>query len=166
MARASVDDPIKVFRFKVYVEDFVRAGFSELSGVDRTVEVVNYREGGMNDTVQKSPGLTTFPDITLRRGQIFGNSGGTGDFYVWMSQVFTLSGNGNAGVFRKTIEIVQVNHANAEVARWRIVNAFPVGYKPFSDLNGQTNENSVEELRIAHEGWELITRLPGVGGAI
>lgn len=157
MARASVDDPIKVFRFKVQVDGFIRAGFSELSGVDRTVEVVNYREGGMNDTVQKSPGLTTFPDITLRRGQIFGNVGGNNDFYNWMAQVFILGTNGNAAVFRKNLEIVQVNHANAEVRRWRIVEAFPVGYKPFSDLNGQTNENSVEELRIAHEGWELIT---------
>lgn len=155
MARAAIQDPIKVFRFTVSVDGFIRAGFAELTGIDRTTEVVNYREGGDNTTVLKSAGLTTFPDITLRRGQIL-NGNGENDFYQWATTVFNVATNGGAANYRKTLEITQVSHTGFPVRRWRIVEAFVVGYKPFSDLNGQTNENSMEELRLAHEGWELV----------
>lgn len=157
MARAAVEDPIKVFRFRLAIDGFQRAAFAEVTGIDRTTEVVNYREGGDNTTVKKSAGLTTFPDITLRRGQIInGTPGGTEDFYRWASQVFDVTTNGNALNYRKDIDILQLDHVGGFVRRWRIREAFVVGFKPFSDLNGQTNENSMEELRLAHEGWELL----------
>ena len=93
--------------------------------------------------------------MTLRRGQIMAGSG-EDDFYQWATQVFEVGANGGQAVYRKNIEITQVSHTGVTVRRWRLVEAFVVGYKPFSDLNGQTNENSMEELRIAHEGFELI----------
>jgi phage tail-like protein len=157
MARAAVEDPIKVFRFRLAIDGFQRLAFAEVAGIDRSTEVVNYREGGDNTTVKKSAGLTTFPDITLRRGQIInGTPGGAQDFYDWAKQVFDVTTNGNAANYRKDIDIIQLDHAGAPVRKWRVREAFVVGFKPFSDMNGQTNENSMEELRIAHEGWEAV----------
>lgn len=155
MARASIEDPLKVFRYAVVVDGFVRAGFSECMGLDRTTEVAKYREGGFNETVQKSAGLTDFPDITLKRGQIIGSSrGGDADFLNWATQVFDVAAAGNAENYRKDLDIQQFNAQNVLARVWTVYNCFPVGFKPMGDLKGDGNDNSVEELKIANEGWE------------
>lgn len=153
-ARASTNDPIKVFRFRVEIDGMIRAGFSECSGLSRTTAVAEYREGGMNDTVQKSAGLTTFGDLTLKRGQILGGDlGGEDDFKDWCQQVFDVSVSGNAANYRRTFDVVQFNSLNQEVRRWTIFNAWPTGYKATGDLNASSSDNSIEELTIAYEGF-------------
>ena len=157
MARASVEDPLKVFRFRVIVDGFIRAGFSEVSGFDRTTEEAKYREGGFNETVQKSAGLTDFPDITMRRGQIVGSSrGGDDDFINWASQVFDVASAGNATNYRKDLDIEQYSSTNVRARVWRVYNCWPKGFKPASDFKADGNDNSVEELKVANEGWEKV----------
>jgi phage tail-like protein len=159
MARASTEDPLKIFRFRVEVDDIVRAGFTEVTGLEKTVDTAEYREGGMNETPQKSAGLSKFSDITLKRGQIIGSSrGGDDDFIRWMNQVSRVAVMGNSENYRRDLDIVQYNSLNQEVVRWRVSNAFPNRHKPFGDLNGNGSDNSVEELVLAHEGFELVAR--------
>ena len=155
MARASIEDPIKVFRFRVVVDGFVRAGFTEVTGFERDTEEAKYREGGFNETVQKSAGLTSFGDITLRRGQIIGSSrGGDDDFLIWASDVFDVASAGNAANYRKDLDIEQYSAQNLRVRIWRTYNCFPKKFKPFTDLKGDGSDNSVEEMVLANEGWE------------
>lgn len=157
MARASVEDPLKVFRFRVIVDGFVRAGFSEVAGFDRTTEEAKYREGGFNETVQKSAGLTEFPDITMRRGQIVGSSrGGDDDFINWAASVFDVASAGNATNYRKDLDIEQYSATNVRARVWRVYNCWPRGFKPTSDMKADGNDNSIEELKVANEGWEKI----------
>lgn len=156
--RASAEDPLKVFRFRVECDGFTRAGFSEVTGLTRTTAVAEYREGGFNETPQKSAGLSTFGDITLRRGQIIGSSrGGDDDFLDWAKQVHNVSAGGNAENYRRSLDIVQFNSQNKEIRRWRIANAWPSGFRATSDLNATSSDNSIEELTIAHEGFEPVT---------
>jgi phage tail-like protein len=157
MARAALEDPLKVFRFRVVVDGFVRAGFTELNGIDRNTEEVKYREGGFNETSQKSAGLTEFPDITLKRGQIVGSSRGGDDDYVdWAQLVFDVASAGNDNNYRKDLDIEQYNALNVRARVWRVYNTWPKGYKPMSDGKAEGNENSFEELRLSNEGWEKV----------
>lgn len=157
MARASVEDPIKVFRYQIEIDEFVRAGFSEMSALVKETDVVEYREGGQNETPQKSAGLTKFPDLTFKRGQIFGSlRGGDNDFYNWAQDVHDVAAGGNAANYRRDIEVVQYNSSNIEVRRWRLSQCWPRSFKASSDLVGLTSENSIEELIITYEGFELI----------
>lgn len=155
MARAAIEDPIKNFRFRLIVNGFVRAGFSEVSGLERDTDVAEYREGGFNETPQKSAGLTKYADITMKRGLIIGSSrGGEDDFIEWASQVHQLSTNGNATNYRKDLSIVQYDATNQPVRKWAVRNAFPKRFKAMSDMNATNNDNSIEELTLVHEGFE------------
>lgn len=157
MGRASTEDPIKVFRFRVEIDGVVRAGFTECTGLERTTDIAEYREGGMNETPQKSAGLSKFSDIVLKRGQMLGSErGGDNDFVAWASDVHSVSTMGNSANYRRSLSIVQFNSLNLEVKRWTIYNAWPSRYKPFSDLNGTSSDNSIEELTLAHEGFDLV----------
>lgn len=157
MARATVEDPIKVHRFRLVIDGFVRAGFSEVTGLKSETEVAKYREGGFNTTEQKSAALTNFPDITLKRGQIIGSTrGGDDDFIDWVKQVFDVAGAGTAANYRKDLDIEQYNSMNQKVRVWRVYNAWPKNHDAFSDLKGEGNDNSMEALVLVHEGYEKI----------
>jgi len=155
MARAAIEDPLKVFRYRIEIDDVSRAGFTEVTGLSRDTDVTEYREGGMNETPQKSAGLSKFPDITLKRGQIVGSTrGGDDDLINWVNQVHSVSTGGNAAQYRRDFDVVQYNALNQEVRRWRVNNAFPKTFKPMSDMNGTSSENSYEEIVVAYEGFE------------
>ena len=49
------------------VEEQIRSGIFRVSGLNRTTAVVEHRDGGDANLVQKSLGTTTFAPITLER---------------------------------------------------------------------------------------------------
>jgi len=156
MSRAVIEDPIKVFRFAVEESGFKRAGFQKVAGLEATVEVAEYREGGDNETVKKSAGLTTYGNITLSRGQVIGGAeGGDDDLLDWFKAVHDVTTRGNATNYRRDLDIVQYDASYEEIRRWRVYEAWPVRFKPFADLDAQGNDNSIEESELAHEGFEL-----------
>lgn len=110
----------------------------------------------MNETPQKSAGLTKFNDITLKRGQIIGSSrGGADDLLDWYQLVKQANQTqGNAPNYRKDLTIKQYDATNTLVKAWIVRDAWPKRYKPFSDLNATSNDNSIEELLLAHEGFD------------
>jgi len=157
MGRTYQEDPLKVWNFVVEVDGFARAGFTECLGMERTTEVATYREGGQNSTEQKSAGQTTYANITLKRGQIISTLPGEDDFYDWASDVHSVTGNGVAAQYRRDFDIVQFDAAGVEVKRWNVVNAFPMRFKPMGDGNAMEKQgNSIEELELAHEGFDKV----------
>lgn len=150
--RSIQEDPIKTYRFRVEVDGFVRAGFSNCSGLSKEFALVEYREGGMNETPQKSTGLATFPDVTLTRGQIV-NTLGEDDMFDWEAEQFDLGVLGHPGEYRRTMDIVQYDNTGSEVRRWRCINCGIRSMKPMGDLAGQANENSMESMVVFHEGF-------------
>jgi phage tail-like protein len=157
MARASIEDPIKVFRFRVVIDGFVRFGFTDVTGLNKETEEAKYREGTMPTTPQKSSGLTNFGDITLKRGQIIGSSqGGDTDMIDWSDSVANLAASTGNNNYRKDLEIEQYNALNVKVRVWRVTQAWPKNFKPMSDLSGTSSDNSMEELILANEGFERV----------
>ncbi len=63
-------DPYKNFKFRLKLDGKYVAGVSKVSGLKRTTEVVEHREGGDPSSSRKSPGLTEFAPIVLERGLI------------------------------------------------------------------------------------------------
>src|SRR6266542_3217177 len=58
-------DPYKNFKFRIKWDGRYVAGISRISGLRRTTEVIQHREGGDPSSRRKSPGLTEFAPITL-----------------------------------------------------------------------------------------------------
>src|SRR5256886_9347007 len=72
MAEFSVNptrfDPYKNFKFRIRWDGRYVAGISKISGLRRTTEVIQHREGGDPSSSRKSPGRTEYESITLERG--------------------------------------------------------------------------------------------------
>ena len=157
--RTDSEDPMKVFRYHVEIQQFARFGFTSVTGVSADVDVVEFREGGSNTTPLKSPGITKFPDVTLVRGQIFAAAFGSNDVLNWFRQVFDVSAKWQASSrnFRRSVDIVQFDKEAVERYRWRLKQAWPRSIRPLSDLDALKSDNSLEQMVIVHEGFQLVS---------
>ncbi len=120
-------------------------GFSEVSGLEMTTEVVEYRNGASpNYTITKLPGKHNYNNITLKRGTFQGDN----EFFDWWKETKILGGGDN---LRRDLVIKLLNAQHEPVVVWSVRNAFPVHLK-FSDLKADTSDFAIESLEIAHEG--------------
>jgi phage tail-like protein len=123
-----------------------RIGFTEATGLDKQIEIIEYREGNSpNYNKVKMPGLHKYSNITLKRGTMDGDK----DFYLWINTV-----NLNK-VERRDITISLLNESHTPVISWKIINAFPVKVQA-SDLKADGNEVAIETLELAHEGFDVL----------
>jgi phage tail-like protein len=130
----------RAFQFLVEIDGIIGARFQEAGGVDVTVEVIEYREGGDRTFVRKLPGMTKHGNLTLKRGF-------TSDQALWDWFKATLDGNEK---IRRNLSIVQLDMVGTEVMRWNLFNAFPVKYTAQA-FNAKTNELAIESVEIAYE---------------
>jgi phage tail-like protein len=156
-------DPLRNFKFVVTIQPpsgaAISMGFMSISGLNITVDVIAYREGGYNTTTQKMPGQADFSPITLSRGVAVGN---TQDI-AWMSQLFTvMQGSGNTAPgtdFRRTVDIQILDHpvttSSVPVKAWfKVYNAWPTSIA-WSDLDAGANQLFISQLVLAHEGFDF-----------
>lgn len=157
MARAALEDPLKVFMFNAVIDGFVRFNFSEITGIKKTTDVAEIREGGWNATPRKSAGITKYENITFKRGQVAsGAGGGDDDFILWLNQVHSTTRYGTAANYRRDGQINQFAATGAPGHAWDFIEAWPTVDTPFSDLNGLTSDNSFESLELTHEGYHQL----------
>jgi phage tail-like protein len=151
-------DPFPAFNFYVALIDasdvtsmlvsgltgFLLGGFSECTGLDSTLEVEEYREGGVNDRVHRFPSRFTFGNITLKRGVGFGE-----DLWLWHQEF--LAGRGS----RRNGLIVLGNELRAPIKMWSFARGIPVKWTG-PNLNATSAALAIETLEIAHERLELV----------
>ena len=133
-------DPYRKFRFRVEVEGIQQAGFSEASGFDASLDIVEYREGTDIITPRKLPGLAKYGNISLKWGVT-----DSMDMYTWIEDC--ISGT----VERKTLTIIAVDEEGGDVATWQVIEAWPTKYTA-PDFNATASEVAIEVLELAHEG--------------
>ena len=132
-------DPFGSFHFVVEIDGTTITGFTEVSGLEAEVEVVEYREGA-DPSPRKVAGLQKYSNITLKRGV-------TGDLSLWNWMQSILSGKPD----RRNMSIILLNESRNPVARWNVVRAWPAKYQVPS-LSASANELGMESLELTHEG--------------
>lgn len=155
-------DPLRNFKFIVNINPpsgrTLSLGFMSVSGLNITIDVIAYREGGYNTTTQKMPGQADFSPITLSRGVAVGRT----EDINWMSQLFTVmqgAGNTTPGTdFRRTVDIQILDHpvtsSTVPIKAWfRVYNAWPTSVA-WSDLDAGANQLFISQLVLAHEGFD------------
>lgn len=142
MAAGTRKDPYYSFNFLVEIESITRAGFRECSGLDVTLDPIEYREGNDALTPRKLPGLVKYSNITLKRGM-------TDDAELW--QWFKKAQQG--AVERRSGSIVLCDDKGTEKARWNFREAWPTKWSGPS-FNATGNEVAIETLELVHEGLE------------
>jgi phage tail-like protein len=138
-------DPSPSYNFTVEIDGIEAGSFSEASGLDVEIEVIEYRNGSDQSHVRKLPGLTKFSNITLKRGFT-----GSTELWDWMKA-------GTDGqIERKDGAIVLRSESGTPVARWIFRRGWPCKWHG-PGLQAGESAVAIETLEIAHEGLELET---------
>ena len=157
MAQFSVNatrfDPYKNFKFRVKWDGKYVAGVSKVSGLKRTTEVVEHREGGDPSTSRKSPGRAKFEAITLERGVTHDV-----EFEQWANKVWNFGSGLGAEVslkdFRKDLIVELYNEAGQIVLAYKVFRAWVSEYQALPDLDANANAVAIQTLKLENEGWE------------
>lgn len=149
-------DPYKNFKFRLKWDGKYVAGVSKVSGLKRTTEVVEHREGGDPSSSRKSPGLTEFEPIVLERGLTQDHA-----FEQWANLVWQLGAGLGSEValkeFRKDVILELYNEAGQLVYAFKIFRCWPSEYQALPDLDSDANAVAIEHLKLENEGWERDT---------
>jgi len=148
-------DPYKNFKFRVKWDGKVVAGVSKISGLRRSTEVVEHREGSDPSTVHKSPGRTTYEAITLERGVTHDAA-----FEDWANLVWRRGGGGNEvtlSSFRKDIVIELLNEAGQVVIAYKVYRCWVSEFTALSDLDANSAAVAFQHIKLENEGWERDT---------
>lgn len=133
------------FRYKVEIDGLDAGGFSEVTGFDLSIDVMEYREGDSVQTPMKMPGLRRYSNIVLKQG--------LADSMVLYDWITT---GVDGAVERKTITITLLDEEESPAASWQVINAWPMRYTaPSFDANA--SEVAIESLEIAHEGMTRVS---------
>ena len=143
------DDPYGGYNFEVTVIGIsndgkaVSGSFTEASGLEVTIDPIEYRNGSEDITPRKVPGLKKFTNITLKKG----NSGDL-EFWNWIVEAMNGQVNRTAG------SIALLDENKQEVMRWNFKRGWPCKWTG-PGLNAANNEIAMETLEICHEGLQI-----------
>ncbi len=149
-------DPYKTFKFRLKWDGKFVAGVSKVSGLRRTTEVIEHREGGDPSTSRKSPGRSRYEPITLERGITHDNA-----FENWASKVSKLGAALGSEValadFRKDVILEFYNEAGQLALAYKIYRCWPSYFEALPDLDANASAVAIERLVLENEGWERDT---------
>lgn len=143
------DDPYAGHNFEILVTGIsddgtaVKGSFAEVSGLEVTIDPIEYRTGAEGTTVRKIQGLKKFSNIVLKRGII-------GDLAFWNWMVRGMNGL----VFRTEGSVLLLDENKVEVMRWNFRRGWPTKWTGPA-LNAKNNEIAIETLEICHEGLSI-----------
>src|SRR5262245_29207774 len=131
------------------------AGFSEISGLEATMDVENYDAGGHNGGALHFPGRVKWSNLVFKRGVIAQRPiTDTSDFWTWLQSFLDGQGVRKDG----TITLLDESGSPALVWSWR--RGLPLKWTG-ATMNAQQSQVAIEQLEIAHEGLTMVS-----GGAL
>ncbi len=131
-------------------EYLCEGAFSEVSGLEASMEPKAIKEGGLNYGAHQRAGSVSFATVVLKRGMTQAR-----DLWQWWS-LFAGAGDAANGAYahRLSVRITQQAPDATPLLVWRLVRAMPVKFKA-GDLSARASEVGVEELHLVHEGLHL-----------
>jgi phage tail-like protein len=112
--------------------------------LDATIEIFDYKEGGVNYYVHKFAGRASYSNIVLKHGVIFKYD----DMWKWHNDWVTGKSKRKDGI------IVLQDEARRPAKLWRFKRGIPSKWTG-PQLNGAQSNVAMESLEIAHEGLDL-----------
>lgn len=126
-------------------------GFSDVSGLEVSMDVQSYDEGGRNDRVVQRLGRARYQPLVCKRGMV-ASAGGGADPAFWQWLVDALAGR--RPITRYDGTVIVSDQAGEPRAVWRFVRALPAKVTG-PTLQAATGQVAMEELHLAHEGLFL-----------
>lgn len=149
--------PLTKMNFLVSVDGVSgTAAFSEVTGIEASVDVIDFRQGNANSLAPvKIPGLVKHGNITLKYGYTLDSA-----FKTWIQECVS-EVRGEMPRNKVQIEMIDINVGTpSQVVTtisgtrvWVLTNAWVAKYTA-PDLNAGTSEVAIETVELAYE--ELI----------
>jgi phage tail-like protein len=116
--------------------------FGAIRGLEAQVDILEYREGGINDVVYRLPGQMTYPNLVLSNGL---TSSAVED---WFAKT-------RLGADRHAMTVTFLDRDGVIVRAWSFADAFPIRWTgPVLSAGG--TDVAGEELEIAHSGMSVM----------
>lgn len=141
------------FKPTANLPDEVTGGFSEVTGLEATMEAKAIKVGGRNYGPVQRAGPVTFGTVVLKRGIVEARH-----LWAWWSLFAGADGGegtngGWAPASRSNVGIALIQD-RVPVIAWTLLKAMPVKFR-VGDLNARTAEIAIEELHLVHEGLTM-----------
>lgn len=129
------------------------AAFSEVTGIESSVDVIEFRQGNANSLAPvKIPGLVKHGNITLKMGYTLDSA-----FKTWIQECVSET-RGQMPRSDVSIELIDINGAAPQSMAtavtgsrvWVLSNAWVTKYNA-PDLNASTSEVAIESVELAYE---------------
>jgi phage tail-like protein len=157
-AQAVRVDPYRAFNFLITLVDSASApgsaltpqqsqpsgGFSECSGLEMSMDIEEYKEGGNNGLILHFPTRVKWANLRLKRGMATAD-----DLWLWHY------GFVQGRVVRRDGVVTLQDEKQKPVKVWSFTRGLPVKWTGPS-LNAAQNQVAIEELEIAHEGLKRL----------
>lgn len=137
-------DPYANFNFRVEIDGITRAGFHDVSGLESTVDMHTYREGGQNIMEMKLPMMAKTANLVFKWGLADDL-----ELYTWHLTIV------NGTVDRRNGSVIVLDRQGNDKSRWNFFNAWPAKYVG-PTLNAEGNDIAIETLELAHERIERV----------
>ncbi len=140
---------VNLFSSKAPKELLCKARFSEVSGLEMTMEPKVFTEGGNNWGELQRIGQTRFSPIVLKRGVTDGP-----DLFNWFDAV---TRGANYGYRLEGTIVVRgrtKEGADRPVLTWKLSGVLPTRFKG-ADLSSTASQVAIEELTLVHESLTL-----------
>lgn len=130
------------------------AAFSEVTGVEATVDVIEFRQGNANSLAPvKIPGLVKHGNVTLKMGYTLDSA-----FKTWIQECVS-EVRGEIPRNNVQIEMIDINGgapqtlvtaSSPENRVWLLTNAWVTKYNA-PDLDAKTSDVAIESVELAYE---------------
>ena len=127
--------------FSVELDNGIEGFFSEVTGLDYEVEVIEITDTKSGDTTtRKRPGTTSYSDLTLKRTLSADKS-----FWDWTKKI-----RDGKTDYRTNGAVVVFDMSGKEMARWTVTNDWPSKWSA-SDLDVGSDDLMEEDVTLQCE---------------
>lgn len=134
-------DPYHGTNFFVEIDGLLAGGFREVHGLESSVEVKQYAEGGVNGFQHMLPGETRYPNLVLARGLTDLDT-----LWAWYDDV-------SRGIIRRrNVTILLLDARRLPAMWWDVRAALPVRWVGPTLHASNGNEVATESLELVHQG--------------
>ncbi|HWJ37767.1 MAG TPA: phage tail protein [Sphingomicrobium sp.] len=136
------------------------AAFSEVSGLEMTMDVEERAVGGLNHAMLKFPGRVKWNNLVMKRGVVAKRDPlDTSDLWTWYESYLNGVGTRKDGI------IVLLNEERKPQLTWSFKRGLPLKWTGPS-LHASQNQVAIESIEIAHEGLRLVRSGGALGEAL
>ena len=146
-------DPYESFRFRLSWNGRYVAGFSEVSSLKRTTEVVRHRESAGQKPSESVNGQHGHEAVVLKRG-ITDDDG----FHNWANRAGDAGPAANPEYPRgnlRTDLILQLHNESGQIViTYTLFRCWVSQYEAVRDLDANANAVAIELIKLENEGWQ------------